>query len=145
MPPCIMCNEIETATGLVKEYEFWTVFVSRAQDNIGTCIIALKSHSQQTVRVVEPEWSELLKTVRALERAMYDNLDATSVDWKMSTWADDTNSALRSHISLTVRPHFHSATEHAVRNRLEANAGPYPGFSTAEHRDEIAAALAAKL
>ncbi len=145
MPPCIMCNEIKTATGLVKDYEFWTVFVSQAQNNIGTCIIALKSHSQQTERVKEPEWSELLKIVRGLERSMYVVLDATSVEWKMSTSADDTNSALRSHIGVTVRPHFHLATEHTLRNRLEANTGPYPGFSKAEHRDEIAAALAVKL
>ncbi|MDI6881561.1 MAG: HIT family protein [Methanothermobacter sp.] len=63
------------------ERDYWIVFLSPNQGNLGSCVVVLKRREEFLGNIREEEWIELRLIIKELERAVKKAFGATLFNW----------------------------------------------------------------
>jgi len=70
MLPCLFCElDSQIQADLVKEYNYWKVFVCLNASYLGWCLVGLKRHVEDITEINEQEQLELFKILKVLRAA----------------------------------------------------------------------------
>lgn len=80
---CEYCYKLEEYNfgNLLFESSHWIIFLAPNQSNLGTCVIALKRKARFLSELNQQEWSDFIKIVNKLEKALKTAFKATMFNW----------------------------------------------------------------
>jgi diadenosine tetraphosphate (Ap4A) HIT family hydrolase len=66
---------------LIKENDYWQIFLAPSQRYLGTCVIGLKRHCSSLAELEDVEWAEFSRIVREMEFVLADTFKPTLFNW----------------------------------------------------------------
>lgn len=66
---------------LIFESKYWFILLAPDQNNLGTCVVALKRDEGDLAGLNSEEWEELSKIVRNLQTALKKSFNSTMFNW----------------------------------------------------------------
>ncbi len=104
---CEWCNLTESKKRfLLKQGEYWSVYLADKQDYIGRCILVLNRHCGSLSQLDSDEWSELKVLIERLEKAISASLGSDMFNWSCLMNDFYKSSLPEPHLHIHVRPRY---------------------------------------
>jgi diadenosine tetraphosphate (Ap4A) HIT family hydrolase len=108
---CEVCRFLNQNQTLVLQTEFWKVFATQDQSNLGKCIVSCKRHCPSLSELTTEEWLDFKKLICVIEKKIKNAFNADLFNWSClmnNAFKDGSNNP---HVHWHIRPRYRKSTE----------------------------------
>ena len=91
---------------LLKESNYWKVFLADEQDYVGHCILVLRRHCESLSSLTDEEWMDLHNMVKLTENCVKEVFGAELCNWSCLMNSFYKNAVPNPHVHVHVRPRY---------------------------------------